>query len=128
LIRQPNENLANQPHYISQGGYPFTPATPTMQSTPPMYQQQFFPCNLFFSSIKIAESTFHLLANYQLQPNYGPIPTQPMPNPQVPPQQAQYSIPPGASQPTQIYQTQQPTQHQPVVRLFDFSSLRNFDF
>ncbi len=56
------------------------------------------------------------------------MPTQQIPNPQVPPQQAQYSIPPGASQPTQIYQSQQPTQHQPVVRLFDFSSLKNFNF
>jgi hypothetical protein len=64
-----------------------------------------------------------------MQPNYGPIQTQAMPNQQVPPpqQQQQYSIPTGAPQPTQMYQTQ-PTQHQPVVRFFDLSSERYFDF
>jgi translation initiation factor 4G len=99
LLRPSNENVVNPSHYIQSGAYPYAPTAPNMASPPPMYPQQFFQ------------------PNFQMQPNYGPIPTQAMPNQQVPPQQQQqqqYSIPTGAPQPTQMYQTQ-PTQHQPVI-------------
>jgi hypothetical protein len=52
LIRPPNENLNSPQSYMKPGAYPYQQATPNMSSTPPVYQQQFFPRKIFFSSFK----------------------------------------------------------------------------